>query len=80
MSAGHILLVDQLDGDCVERLKAELSRTGVQLALAVRQRHRLVHLGICSISDAQRDGKIAQVQVPNSTQSKLSDAARSSLQ
>ena len=61
--AGHVLVFDQLDGDCLDRLKQSLLRVGVQLALASRKGRPAIHLGVCRVSAGSSDGKIAQVQV-----------------
>ena len=60
---GHLLVVDdQLDCEVLARLKAELTKAGMQLALSARPSCRTLQLGICSLAAAQQDGP-AQVQV-----------------
>ena len=59
----HVLVIDQLGGDCLERLKQDLIRTSVQIALATQRRSQSLRIGVCSVSHGQRDDKLAQVQV-----------------
>ena len=65
MADGHVLVVDQIDSDVLSRLKDELTRLAVRLALCGRgqKSHRNLHLGLCIIAQGQRDGGISQVQV-----------------
>lgn len=60
--SGHVLVIDQLDSDLRHRLIHDLSKVGVQLALAARRGHPAVHLGLCSASGGH-DGNPVQVQV-----------------